>query len=86
MLVTSVDPLKIFIYKEGMARFATQEYDLSQPDNYENLFMHLTNYAINKKSGNYHSGHQEGYKRPMSGIFERIRKDGHDADAIWREI
>lgn len=27
-MITSCDPLRIFIYKEGMVRFATEKYDL----------------------------------------------------------
>ena len=34
VLVTSVDPLKIFLFDKGMARFATTKYDLSEPNNY----------------------------------------------------
>jgi tubulin polyglutamylase TTLL6/13 len=50
VLVTQVDPqLTCFIYKDGLARFATEEYN-SAPVNNSNLFMHLTNYAINKNS------------------------------------
>jgi len=46
--ITSVNPLRIFIYKEGLARFATSEYNSPVGSNLNNLFMHLTNYAINK--------------------------------------
>lgn len=49
-LVFGVDPLRIFVYQEGLARFATEEYVGPQKGNLENLFMHLTNYAIQKKS------------------------------------
>jgi tubulin polyglutamylase TTLL5 len=52
VLVTSFDPLRIYVYKEGLARFATQEY-VQLKGTKENKFVHLTNYSINKKSANY---------------------------------
>jgi hypothetical protein len=49
VLVTQVTPeIQAFMYHDGLARFATEEYDKNQKD--DNLFMHLTNYAINKES------------------------------------
>jgi hypothetical protein len=46
--ITSMDPWRIYIYNEGLARFASEEYD---PSNIKtNKFSHLTNYSINKKS------------------------------------
>ena len=53
VLITSVIPLRIFIYKEGIARFATQEYVAPLGSNLNNLCMHLTNYAINKESEDF---------------------------------
>ena len=47
VLITSCDPLRIFVYNDGMARLATEPY---KPNCYENLLMHLTNYAINKEA------------------------------------
>jgi hypothetical protein len=40
--------MHVFLYNDGLARFATDEYAKAQND--DNLFMHLTNYAINKES------------------------------------
>ena len=48
-----VDPLRIFFYKEGLCRMATAEYKPPNQNNLDNLFMHLTNYAINKSSSNF---------------------------------
>jgi tubulin polyglutamylase TTLL6/13 len=45
-----VAPLKIFIYREGLARFATEKFEKPRRKNLTNLMMHLTNYAVNKKS------------------------------------
>ena len=48
--VAGTDPLRIYLYKEGLARFATNEYTTPDSDNLEDKFMHLTNYAVNKKN------------------------------------
>lgn len=45
--LTCVDPLRIYIFNEGLVRFSTEKYTIS---NLENKFIHLTNYSINKKS------------------------------------
>lgn len=50
VLVTSCSPLKIFLHDEGLARFATRKYELSE---FNQTFMHLTNYAINKESEHF---------------------------------
>ena len=50
VLVTGVSPLRCFIYKEGLARFATEQYKSPMGSNLNNLCMHLTNYAINKEA------------------------------------
>ena len=51
VLVTSLDPWRIYVYNEGLARFASEEYN---PNNIKsNKFAHLTNYSINKKSENF---------------------------------
>ena len=51
MLVTSFDPLRIYVYKEGLTRLATEQY---KPDVAKtNKYAHLTNYSINKKNDRY---------------------------------
>jgi len=49
--VVSVDPLKIYIHREGLARFATMPYEWDGK-NVDRL-MHLTNYSLNKKSDDF---------------------------------
>ena len=45
-LVTDYEPFpKFYVYKEGLVRFATKEFDLK---NMKDRKTHLTNYAINK--------------------------------------
>ncbi len=52
-LVYGVNPLRVFIYKDGLARFATEAYTPPVGTNLENMYMHLTNYAINKFSDKF---------------------------------
>lgn len=51
VLVTSYEPLKVYVFKEGLTRFASETY--SSKINKNNKFMHLTNYSINKKNENF---------------------------------
>lgn len=48
ILITSIQPLRIFMYKDGLARFATELFEQPNEDNLNDLYKHLTNYAINK--------------------------------------
>lgn len=57
VLVLSCDPLKIYLHKEGLVRFATQVYEPisinSDKELMKNMFIHLTNYALNKGNSNF---------------------------------
>ena len=47
VLVTGVDPLRVYIHDEGLTRISTAKYSLK---NISNQYAHLTNYSINKKA------------------------------------
>lgn len=55
VLVTGWDPLRIYLHRHGLARFATTAYS-SDPASLGDRFMHLTNYSVNKHSAAYHAG------------------------------
>jgi len=50
VLILSFTPLKIYLYYNGLVRFATENYTKSD---YDNIFIHLTNYSVNKQNPNY---------------------------------
>lgn len=52
VVVTSFDPLIIYLYEEGLVRFATVKYDASHKQLW-NPCMHLCNYSINKYHSDY---------------------------------
>jgi hypothetical protein len=62
VLVTSVDPLRIYLFDEGLARFATAKYSKPDNKNIATMNMHLTNYSINKKSQDYVSAETDPHK------------------------
>lgn len=49
VLVTSFYPLRVYLYNEGLARFATEEYS-NDADHLRNKYVHLTNFSINKRN------------------------------------
>jgi tubulin polyglutamylase TTLL4 len=52
ILVTSFEPLKAYIFTEGLVRLATQPYTTGK-GSLKKRFIHLTNFSINKKADNY---------------------------------
>ncbi|XP_060243867.1 tubulin polyglutamylase TTLL5 isoform X2 [Meriones unguiculatus] len=90
VLVTSYDPLIIYLYEEGLARFATVRYDQGSK-NIRNQFMHLTNYSVNKKSGDYVSCDDPevedyGNKWSMSAMLRYLKQEGKDTTALMAHV
>lgn len=85
--VTSVHPLRAFIYQEGMVRFSTTKYDISD---ISNVFSHLTNYSLNKHSDNYGADKDiigAGAKWLLSRLFEHLKsKNLCDTEVLWERI
>ncbi|KOB65409.1 Uncharacterized protein OBRU01_22793, partial [Operophtera brumata] len=81
--VTSIDPLLIYLYEEGLVRFATVKYDTTNK-NLWNPCMHLCNYSINKcddpNAGNI------GHKWTLSALLRHLRKAGRNTTALMEGI
>ena len=92
VLVTSVNPLEVFIYREGFGRFSTQPYTLD-PNDKTNKYIHLTNVSINKYNlKNYDCDATDriygGSKVSLATLRKTFREDFNiDWDAtIWQQI
>ena len=74
VLVTNVQPLRVFIHKDGLGRFATEKYKLKA---FNNPFIHLTNYAINKDNSNFTADDkgEKGHKRSLQAIWSAIERE-----------
>ena len=44
----SINPLRIYVYEEGLVRLATVKYTPIVGGNKSNQYTHLTNYSLNK--------------------------------------
>lgn len=85
-LLTSCDPLRVYVYNEGLVRFATSRYHEPTGVNSTNVFMHLTNYAVNKHSRTYNADDESGSKRKLSWFNTYMRALGHDVHKLWQKI
>ena len=55
-LVTSFHPLKAYLYKQGFCRFCNEKFSVDVSD-INNIYMHLTNVAVQKKYEKYSKSH-----------------------------
>lgn len=89
VLVTSVDPLRIYIYTEGLVRFASVKYK-NDSVNLNDKFMHLTNTSINKHSPNYvvndRVDSSDGHKWSFSTLWTHLARDNVDVKVLWNEM
>eukprot|EP00056_Hartaetosiga_gracilis_P008244 m.117697 g.117697 ORF g.117697 m.117697 type:complete len:1067 (+) comp12878_c0_seq3:129-3329(+) len=88
--VTSYDPLRIYMYEDGLGRFATKRYDTSAAS-LKNLFMHLTNYSVNKTSTNYVACDEEdvedyGNKWSLSALMRYLAEADIDTVTLFARI
>ena len=88
VLVTSCDPLKVFLFKDGLVRISTKTYVAPSEQNIDELYMHLTNYSVNKFSANYEKDEDEskGSKRNFEFLNEWLANGSYDVQKVWREI
>jgi tetratricopeptide (TPR) repeat protein len=89
-LVTSAEPLRAYVYSEGIVRIAPEPYDPS-PDRGGGASMHVTNTAL-------HLGHpglsisqdasqdDTGSIRSLSALLRRMTADGLDGEKAFGEI
>ena len=88
--VTSYDPLLIYLYEEGLVRFATVKYE-SGNQYIWNPCMHLCNYSINKFHVDYiksddPEAEDVGHKWTLSALLRHLRSIGQDTELLMQRI
>ncbi|XP_046406892.1 tubulin monoglutamylase TTLL4-like isoform X3 [Ischnura elegans] len=89
VLITSVHPLRLYVYEEGLVRFASDVYS---PDTstLSDKYVHLTNYSVNKKSSRYMANQDpsacQGHKWTLSSLWSFLREKNINVDGLWEKI
>nr|XP_023661842.1 tubulin polyglutamylase TTLL4 isoform X1 [Paramormyrops kingsleyae]XP_023661843.1 tubulin polyglutamylase TTLL4 isoform X1 [Paramormyrops kingsleyae] len=87
--VSSFDPLRIYIFNDGLVRFASCKYSSSMKS-LGNKFMHLTNYSVNKKNSEYQNNSDDkscqGHKWSLKALWWYLGSKGVNTSQIWEKI
>lgn len=82
VVVLSVSPLRAFLYREALARFAVRPYAAPSAENLRHVNAHLTNYSLNKHDAGFRAnvdaadGGADGSKRTASAVLAALHAAG----------
>lgn len=86
VLVTSINPLRVYMHTDGLARFASVKYS-EKSDTLSDRYMHLTNYSINKLSDKYSANEDadacQGHKWTIKSLWSYFNEKGVNTDRLW---
>ncbi|XP_073401538.1 tubulin monoglutamylase TTLL4 isoform X2 [Dendrobates tinctorius] len=87
--VPSYDPLRVYLFTDGLVRFASCKYSSSMKS-LSNKFMHLTNYSVNKNNVDYKANADEfacqGHKWALKALWSYLDQKGFSSEKIWEKI
>ena len=89
VLMTGVDPLKIYLYEDGLVRFATRYFTMN-PVFFSDNFRHLTNFSVNKYNPEFQHNEDPskfyGHKRSFKRLLTYLSEKGFDTTQLKRDI
>mmetsp|Transcript_44562 Transcript_44562/g.105614 ORF Transcript_44562/g.105614 Transcript_44562/m.105614 type:complete len:584 (-) Transcript_44562:120-1871(-) len=92
------EPPKIFLCREGLARFCTEAYEPAAQGNMHKCMGHLTNYSLNKRSdkfehcseavGEVFSDTNSASKRPLTVALRQLSAEypGFDSEGFYSSV
>lgn len=83
VLVTCFEPLRVYVYSEGLVRFASEPFTLDK----NVKFAHLTNYAVNRKNGKFihnkdYRADDVGHKWSLSALTRHLKAAGENTELL----
>uniref|UniRef100_A0A1B6DER8 Tubulin polyglutamylase TTLL4 n=1 Tax=Clastoptera arizonana TaxID=38151 RepID=A0A1B6DER8_9HEMI len=90
VLVTSINPLCVYLYDNGLVRFASVKYS-NEMSTLADRYMHLTNYSINKLSSQYTQNEDasacQGHKWTLRTLWSYLERENKvDVKALWANL
>ncbi|CAF4931938.1 unnamed protein product [Rotaria sp. Silwood1] len=86
-LITSCDPLRVFIFNNGLVRMSSKKYKI--PPNSKNKFnlsMHLTNYIPDENELDDDFDIDNGKTDSLEFLFKYLKNQNQDVNKLWKEI
>lgn len=89
-MIKGVDPIEAYLCEEGLARFCTQNYRKPDAMNMRNMYMHLTNFSLNKNSEKFKKpdaqflNDNNSSKQLFTNIFKKLGGKGRDVRHLKR--
>ncbi|CAL4124144.1 unnamed protein product [Meganyctiphanes norvegica] len=89
VVVTSLDPLVIYLYEDGLVRLASEKYQ--HDEELWNPCIHLTNYSVNKFNSNYVQNEDiekdnHGNKWSLSAFLRHLKSQNVDTVTLMRNV
>lgn len=82
LLVTSLQPLRALLHREGLVLFATSNYS-NENDSYKDPTIHLTNAAVADRIGRQSASNN----MLLTELWQQLEKEHHlNWPAVWQEI
>jgi len=92
VFVRRIDPLEVYLCREGLVRFATLRYEHPEATNLNECRIHLTNYSLNKRTHWFKHTHDsdgtDASKRTLSSFLITLKEKYPDFDEklFWAQI
>jgi hypothetical protein len=79
--------IRRFVHRQGLVRLATKPYEAPSRENLRMMYLHLTNYSLNKMSDTFEESES---KRTLQELLDdpMFHVEGRriDEDAFWEEV
>ncbi|EAY23447.1 Tubulin-tyrosine ligase family protein [Trichomonas vaginalis G3] len=82
ILISTLEPFTMYVYREGLARFCTKKYHPPTKDNINDKFEHITNTAINVEN----TEATNNFTRLLSDVLNDVRAADPKASDVWDRI